>query len=111
MLRRKPQIEDHKKAAESQLLARMQFLKSKGFSGTQIQRDPKVKHHKAAIRKANMQLADIAELEERIAEQAEAKARKQTAPVPEPSPKKKSSGEPAKKKAKKERKIEPQSEE
>ena len=76
MLKRKPYIEKHKKAAETELQYRLQILKSKGMSETQIQRDAKIKHYKAEIRQANHQLAEIGQMEASIRQKAELKARK-----------------------------------
>ena len=54
MLNKKPYIENHRNLAESKLFARLEILKSKGKTAVQIQRDAKVKHHKAEIRKARV---------------------------------------------------------
>ena len=106
MLKKKPFIQDHKKLAENKLLARMEVLKSKGMTKEQIQKDAVVKHHKAAIREAGYQLAQIEKLEMQIAQKAEIKAEKLAAPkVARLRPKRSAAPDPLKKKAKKERKI------
>jgi hypothetical protein len=105
MLNRKPYIENHKNLAEGKLFARLDFLKTKGLPDERIQKDPTVKHFKAEIRKARYQLADIAKLESQIMRQAEIKAEKLAAPkIQAPKPKR-SESDPAKKRAKKERKL------
>ena len=105
MLNKKPYIETHKNLAESKLAARLEILKSNGVTDIQIQRDAKVKHFKAEIRKARYQLADIAKLESQIAQRAEIKAKKLAAPKVEPPRHKRGSSDPEKKRAKKEKKI------
>jgi len=105
MLNRKPYIENHKNLAESKLAARVEFLKSKGMTAVQIQRDATVKHIKAEMRKARNQLADIAKLESQIAQKAEIKAKKLAAPKVEPPKQKRSDADLEKKRAKKEKKA------
>ena len=105
MLNKKPYIESHKQLAESRLAARLEILKSRGITAVQIQRDTTVKHIKAEIRKAKYQLADIAKLETQIAEKADLKAKKLAAPKVEPPKHKRAASDPAKKRAKKEKKM------
>jgi len=105
MLNRKPYVENHKNLAESKLAARFEFLKSKGMTAVQIQRDATVKHIKAEMRKARNQLADIAKLESQIAQKAEIKAKKLAAPKVEPPKQKRSDADLEKKRAKKEKKA------
>ena len=76
MLNKKPYIENHKSIAESKLAALLKLLKSTGMTYEQIQRHPKVRHYKAAVRQAKSQMASIAKLESQIVEKAEIKARK-----------------------------------
>jgi hypothetical protein len=104
MLNKKPHIENHRNLAESKLFARLEILKSKGKTAVQIQRDAKVKHHKAKIRKARNQLANIAKLESQIAQKAEIKAKKLAAPKTDHPKPKQSAPDPMKKRAKKEKK-------
>ncbi len=104
MLNKKPYIENHRKLAESKLFARLEFLKSKGMTAVQIQRDAKVKHHKAKIRQAKYQLATIAKLESQIARKAETKAKKLAAAKTDHPKPKQSEPDPAKKRPKKEKK-------
>ena len=80
MLKRKPYIEDHKRAAEAELRKRLEILKAKGVSDTEIQRDPQIKHYRAEIRQANHQLAEIAQTEAFILRKAEIKAQLAAAP-------------------------------
>jgi phage protein D len=105
MLSKKPYIENHRKLAENKLVARLEFLKSKGKTAEQIQRDPKVKHHRAAIRKAEHRLASIAKLESQIARKAEIKAEKLAAAKTDHAKRKRSAPDPEKKRAKKEKKA------
>ena len=104
MLNRKPYVENHKNLAESKLVARLEFLKSKGITAVQIQRDATVKHIKAEIRKARNQLADIAKLESQIAQKAEIKAQKLAAPKTDHPQHKRSVSDPEKKRAQREKK-------
>ncbi len=104
MLRKKPYIEERKTISEKHLLARVETLKSKGMTATQIQRDVRVRHCKGKIRQAKHQIAGILELEKQIARKEEIKAEKLAAPKATP-PKKRPAQEPAKKKAKMEKKI------
>ena len=105
MLNRKPYIENHKNLAEGKLFARLDFLKTKGLPDERIQKDPTVKHFKAEIRKARYQLADIAKLESQIMRQAEIKAEKLAAPKIQAPKHKRSESDPAKKRAKREKKL------
>jgi hypothetical protein len=105
MLNKKPYIENHRNLAESKLFARLEILKSKGMTEVQIQRDAKVKHHKAEIRKARHQLANIAKLESQIAQKAEIKAKKLAAPKTDHDKLKRSAPDQMKKRAKKEKKL------
>jgi hypothetical protein len=105
MLYKKPYIENHKHLAEGKLAARLEILKSKGMTDIQIQRDPKVKHYRAAIRQARYQLADIAKLELQIAQKAEIKAQKLAAPKTDQPNHKRSASDPMKKRAKREKKM------
>ena len=104
MLNRKPYVENHKFLAESKLAARLEFLKSKGMTAVQIQRDATVKHIKAEMRKAKNQLADIAKLESQIAQKAEIKAQKIAAPKTDHPKHKRSVSDPEKKRAQREKK-------
>ena len=105
MLNKKPYIEDHKKTAEIRLSARVEVLKAKGMTPVEIQKDSKVKHFRAEIRKARYQLEGIATLESQIAQQAEIKAKKLAAPKIDHPNHKRSVPNPEKKRAKKERKL------
>jgi len=105
MLNRKPYVENHKNLAESKLVARLEFLKSKGMTAVQIQRDATVKHIKAKMRKARNQLADIAKLESQIAQKAEIKAQKLAAPKTDPPKHKRSVSDPEKKRAQRAKKL------
>ena len=100
----KPNIENRKERAEKRLATRLESLKAKGMDDTQIKRDPKVRQIQAEVRKAKMQLANVAKNEKQIAKQAEAKAEKLAGPKSDPSKKKKPADAPAKKKAKKKQK-------
>ena len=105
MSNKKPNIEVRKELAAKRLSARTESLKTKGMSAGQIDRDPKVKQLKADVRKANMQLTNIAKNEKQIARMAETKAEKLAAPKTD-RPKQKKAGEaPAKKKSKKPKKA------
>lgn len=105
MLNKKPHFENHKTLAVSKLAARLEFLKSRGIADLQIRKDPKVKHYRAAIRKAQYQLADIAKLESQIVLKAEIKAAKLAAPKTDHPKPKRSASDPEKKKAKREKKL------
>jgi hypothetical protein len=105
MPNKKPYIENHKALAAKRLSARVEILKSKGMTAEQIQRDPKVKHYRADLRQANRQLADIAALESLNVQRAEIKAQKLAAPKTGHPKHKRSPSDPAKKKAKRERKL------
>ena len=105
MLKRKPYIENHKNLAESKLLTRLEFLKSKGMTAIQIQRDTTIKHFKAQMRQARNQLADIAKLESQIAQKAEIKAQKLAVPKTDQSRHKRSISDPEKKRARREKKL------
>jgi hypothetical protein len=105
MLKRKPYIENHKKAAEAELRKRLEILKSKGMSDSEIQRDPKIKHCRAEIRQINHQLADIEHMESSILHKAEIKARKLTAPKDDHRKSKRSAPMTGKKWVKKEKKL------
>ena len=105
MLNKKPYIESHKIIAESNLFARLEILKTKGMTPVQIQRDAKVKHLKAEIRKAKYQLAQIANLESQIAQKTEIKAQKLAAPKIDHPKHKRSVPDPEKKRAKREKKL------
>jgi hypothetical protein len=100
MLKRKPYVEQHKTAAESQLVIHEETLKSIGMTEKQIQRDSRVRHIKGKIRQAKQQLAGIAELEVLIARKAEIKLEKQALEKVS-QPKKRRAPEPEVKKAKK----------
>jgi hypothetical protein len=104
MLRKKPYTEEHETVATKHLAARVEALKSKGMTETQIQRDTKVRHFKGKIRQAKHQLAGIVDLEKLIARKAEIKAEKLAAQKTS-QPQKQHAPDPAKKKAKKEQKI------
>jgi hypothetical protein len=104
MLNKKAYIENHRKLAEKKLSARLEMLKSKGMTELQIQRDAKVKHFKAEVRKARHQLAGIADLEAQIVRKAEIKAEKLAAPRQD-HPKHKRAADPAKKRVKREKKL------
>ena len=104
MLNRRPQIEAHKKAAEENLAARLELLKTKGLNHEQIQKDAKVKQLRAQVRKAKHQLAGIAAMSDLMEEKVAAKARKAAA-AKEPRQQGKKVAKPvAPKKPKKERK-------
>jgi hypothetical protein len=105
MLKKKPHLENHKNIAEGKLAARLEMLKSKGLSDLQIQRDVKVKHFRAAIRRARYQLADIAELEAQIAMRTEIKAKKLAAPKEDRPKPKRTAASSEKKRAKREKKL------
>ena len=105
MLNKKPYIENHKSYAESRLTARLEFLKAKGTPDERIKKDSTVRHFRAEIRKALSQLADIAKLELQIAQKAEIKAQKLTAPKPDHAKHKRSAADPMKKRAKREKKL------
>lgn len=104
MLKKKPDIERHKKDAEAQMAARVGLLQAEGMSDAQIQRDAKVRHFKGKIRQTRYQLTEIVKLEKMLAQRAEAKAEKRSERKPD-QPKKKAKPDPAKKKAKQERKM------
>ena len=104
MLNRRPQIEAHKKAAEENLTARLELLKTKGLNDEQIQRDARIKKLRAQVRKAKHQLAGIAAMSDLMEEKAAAKARKAAA-AKEPRQQAEKTAKPAApKKPKKERK-------
>jgi len=105
MLNKKPSFENHKNIAENRLAARLEMLKSKGLTDLQIKRDVKVKHFRAAIRKARYQLAEIAELESQIAMRTEIKAQKSAAPKEDHPKHKRTAANPEKKRARRERKL------
>ena len=104
MLKRKTSIQGHKKDAETQLAERVGTLQAKGMNDTRIQRDATVRHLKGEIRQAVKQLACITKLETENLQKAETKAAKLAARKPDP-PKKKRSADPAKKQARRERKM------
>jgi len=104
MLNRRPQIEAQKKAAEENLAARLELLKTKGLNDEQILRDARIKQLRAQVRKAKHQLAGIAAMSGLMEEKAAAKARKAEA-AKEPRQQAKKTAKPAApKKPKKERK-------
>ena len=104
MLNRKTQIEAHKKAAEDNLAARLELLKTKGLDDGQIQKDAKIKQFRALVRKTKHQLAGIAAMTTLMEEKSAAKAHKAAA-AKEPPPQGKKTAKPAApKKPKKERK-------
>ena len=103
MLNKKAAIARHQKEAEEQLAAREGALRAEGVSAPQMQRDAVVRHFKGKIRQAKYQMAQIVKLERSIVQRAEAKSAKRAAKKTEP-PKKKHPADPAKKKAKQERK-------
>jgi hypothetical protein len=104
MLNRKPQIEAHKKAAEENLAARLELLKSQGLDDGRIQKDAKVKQFRALVRKAKHQLAGIAAMTSLVEEKTETKARKAAAAKAPRQETKKAPKAAAPKKPKKERK-------
>ncbi len=105
MLNRKPLIEAHKKAAEENLAARLELLKTRGLDDGQIQKDAKIKQLRAQVRKAKHQLTGIAAMTALMEEKADAKARKAAA-AKEPRQQAKKAAKPAApKKPKKERKA------
>jgi hypothetical protein len=104
MLNRKPQIEAHKKAAEENLAARLELLKTQGLEDGRIQKDAKVKQFRAQVRKAKQQLAGIAAMTVLVEEKAEAKARKSSTAKDPRLHAKKAAKPAAPKKPKKERK-------
>ena len=88
MLNKKSHFENQKKIAENNLADRLKILKTRGLGDVEIKKDPAIRHIRAAIRKANAHIGDVAELETRIVRQAEAKAKKLAAPKSEgPKPK------------------------
>jgi hypothetical protein len=104
MLNRKSQIEAHKKAAEENLAARLELLKTQGLDDGRIQKDAKVKQFRALARKAKHQLAGIAAMTALMEEKSETKVRKAAA-AKEPRQQTKKAAKPAApKKPKKERK-------
>ena len=105
MLNKKPYIENHKSIAEGKLATFLEMLKSRGMTYAQIQRHPKVKHYKAAVRQAKSQLASIAKLESQITEKAEIKAKKRAAPKTEHHKPKHSGPGQGSKKARREKKM------
>ena len=105
MLNKKPYIENHKLSAESKLVARLEFLKTKGTPDEGIKKDSTVRHLRAEIRKARYQLADIAKLEQQNVQKAEIKEQKLAAPKPDLAKHKRSAADPAKKRAKREKKL------
>ena len=105
MLNRKHFIEDHRKAAEGKLAARLESLKTKGLNDKLIQKDAKIKQYKAEIRKAKHQMAGIAAMEALTREKAETKAQKAAAAKAPRQEPKKAPKSTAPKKPKKERKA------
>jgi len=105
MLNRKPFIEDHRKAAEGKLAARLELLKTKGLDDKVIQKDTKIKQYKAKIRKAKNQMAGIGAMETLVSEKAEAKAQKAAAAKAPRQEPKKAAKSAAPKKPKKEKKA------
>lgn len=79
MLSRKTFVEDHCKAAQSRLAARLEMLKAKGLEDKAILKDAKVKQIKAEIRKAKHRMANIGAMEALTSQKAEAKAQKAAA--------------------------------
>lgn len=104
MLNRKPQIEAHKKAAEDNLAARLELLKTQGWDDGRIQKDARIKQFRAQVRKARHRLAGIAAMTALMNEKAAARDRKAAA-AREPRQQTKKAARPAApKKPKKERK-------
>jgi hypothetical protein len=105
MLNKKPYIENQRLSAEGKLAARLEFLKTKGTPEERIKKDSTVKHLRAEIRKAKYQLAEITKLEQQILQKAEVKAQKLAAPQPDHAKHKRAASDPAKKRAKREKKL------
>jgi hypothetical protein len=105
MLNKKTYIENHKNLAASKLAARLEFLKTRAMPHDRIKKDPTVKHFRAEIRKAGYQLADIVKLESEIAQRAEIKAEKLSAPQTDAPKHKRTDTDPTKKRAKREKKL------
>ena len=103
MLKQKPAIERHKRDAEAQLAERVETLRAKGMEDARIQRDATVRHLKGKIRQARYQLAEIVALEALIVRKQEAKAARLSNRQID-QPRKKRPADPAKKKARQERK-------
>jgi len=79
---RKTHLERQKVAAGVKLAARLEELKNRGVTGKAAQREAMVRKLKAAIRKANYQLAVMAAYEKRAADKAQAKKEKSAAKSP-----------------------------
>jgi hypothetical protein len=105
MLNRKPFIEDHRKASEGKLAARLELLKTKGLDDKVIQKDTKIKQYMAEIRKAKHQMAGIGAMEALVSEKVEAKAQKMAATKAPRQEPKKAAKSAAPKKPKKEKKA------
>ncbi len=105
MLNRKPFIENHRKAAEDKLAARLELLKTKGLDDKVIQKDTKIKQYKAEVRKAKHQMAGIGAMETLVSEKVEAKAQKAAVAKTTRQEPKKAAKSTAPKKPKKEKKA------
>lgn len=75
-LKGKVYAENLKKSAEQKLLAHMAFLKEKGWSAEEIQKNPFIRKLKGIIRRACARLEAIAAQEKLTAERARIKAEK-----------------------------------
>lgn len=106
-LKSKMHLAAQKAAAEKGLAAELARWEQRGLDAAAIQRAASVRQAKAAVRKANQQLASIAAQEERVAEKARVKAEKALAgeSTDEVAPAKTPAEQPPKK-AKKEKKGE-----
>ncbi len=65
---------------ENRLSRRLSELSQKGLSPSEVAKDPALKKIRAEIRKAGSRLRAIAAREQKVAEMAEAKARKEALP-------------------------------